>query len=56
MSLRKFKKPNGFVVLFDKKVHSSKYLETLKSKFEEVTEAKKEVKKEVKKTKKKVGK
>ena len=36
----KFKKPNGYVVVYDSNVHSPEYLEELKSKFEEVKKEK----------------
>ena len=49
--VKKFKKPSGYVVVYDSKVHSAEYLETLKANFDEVKEVK-----EVKKTNKKAGK
>lgn len=49
--VKKFKKPSGYVVVYDSKVHSAEYLETLKANFDEVKEVK-----EVKKTTKKAGK
>tara|TARA_R100000700_G_C3175315_1_gene150116 strand:- start:1182 stop:1331 length:150 start_codon:yes stop_codon:yes gene_type:complete len=41
----KFKKPNGYVVVYDSNVHSPEYLSNLKSKFEEVKEVKQKNKK-----------
>ena len=49
--VKKFKKPSGYVGVYDSKVHSAEYLETLKANFDEVKEVK-EVK-DVKKTTKK---
>ena len=49
--VKKFKKPNGFVVVYDSNVHSPKYLSNLESKFEEVKKDK--PKKVSKKTKEK---
>ena len=37
--VKKFKKPSGYVVVYDSKVHSKQYLADLKSKFEEVKPA-----------------
>ena len=37
----KFKKPNGFVVLYDPAVHSEEYLANLEANFEEVKPEKK---------------
>ena len=34
--VKKFKKPSGYIVTYDSKVHSKQYLADLKSKFEEV--------------------
>ena len=36
--IRKFKKPNGYIVLFDPNNHKPEYLETLIEKVEEVKE------------------
>tara|TARA_Y100001968_G_C18960712_1_gene527569 strand:- start:59 stop:199 length:141 start_codon:yes stop_codon:yes gene_type:complete len=38
--VRKFKKPSGYICIYDPKVHSPKYLEELKSKFDEVKKEK----------------
>ena len=51
MAILKFKKPNGYIVLFDDKVHKPEYLAKLKAKFEEVKDEPKK-----KAVKKKAGK
>ena len=38
--VKKFKKPNGFVVVYDSNVHSAEYLSNLVSKFQEVKKEK----------------
>ena len=38
--VRKFKKPSGYICIYDSNVHSPKYLEELKSKFDEVKKEK----------------
>jgi hypothetical protein len=40
MSVKKFKKPNGTIVVTDSKVHSADYIKKCASKFEEVKEPK----------------
>ena len=47
--VKKFKKPSGYVVVYDSKVHSKSYLEMMESKFEEVKPEKPKEKPEVKK-------
>ena len=38
--VKKFKKPNGFVVVYDSDVHKPEYLSELEAKFEEVKKEK----------------
>tara|TARA_Y100000401_G_C8277485_1_gene201613 strand:+ start:89 stop:244 length:156 start_codon:yes stop_codon:yes gene_type:complete len=47
--VKKFKKPNGYVVVYDSNVHSDEYLKNCESKFEEVKEVKEKPKKASKK-------
>ena len=54
--VKKFKKPNGYVVVYDSNVHSAEYLKNCESKFEEVKEVKEVKEKPKKASKKKEGK
>ena len=47
--IKHFKKPSGYIVTYDSKVHSKSYLEMMESKFEEVKPEKPKEKPEAKK-------
>tara|TARA_Y100001938_G_scaffold149522_1_gene236639 strand:- start:424 stop:585 length:162 start_codon:yes stop_codon:yes gene_type:complete len=49
--VKKFKKPSGYVVVYDSKVHSAEYLKNLEKNFEEVKDAPKKVEKKPSKKK-----
>ena len=49
--VKKFKKPSGYVVMYDSNVHSPKYLKSLENNFEEVKDIPKKVEKKSSKKK-----
>lgn len=44
MSVKKFKKPNGYIIVTDSKVHKPEYIQSCADRFEEVSDKPKKAK------------
>lgn len=49
MSVKKFKKPNGYIIVTDSKVHKQEYIQSCSDMFEEVSDKPKKAKAKSKK-------